>query len=135
VCNHEYIRKIHIVFLLLTLLYTKFNTKKNLSLDIKVERASEKSSFTYFCILLIISLICIRSFCDSCLEEAITTSRTFGMREKENLKSVEPDDELNSSQQVEDSQEDEFNIPRLKFRKYPSIYGEINVALDLSLCC
>jgi len=32
---------------------------------------------------------------------------------------MEPDDELNSSQQVEDSQEDEFNIPQMKFRKYP----------------
>jgi hypothetical protein len=42
---------------------------------------------------------------------------------------MEPDDELNSSQQVEDSQEDEFNIPQLKFRKYPSIFDEINEKL------
>jgi len=39
---------------------------------------------------------------------------------------MEPDDEW---KQVEDSQEDEFNIPQLKFRKYPSIYDEINEKL------
>ncbi|AET00077.1 putative transcription factor MYB-HB-like family [Medicago truncatula] len=42
---------------------------------------------------------------------------------------MEPDHKLNSSQQVEDSQEDEFNIPQLKFRKYPSIFDEINEKL------
>jgi len=52
----------------------------------KVERASEKSSFTYSCIFLIVNLYSF--FCDSCLEEAIMTSRIFGMQEKENMKSV-----------------------------------------------
>jgi len=42
---------------------------------------------------------------------------------------MESDDELNSSQQVEDSQQVEFNIPQLKFRKYPSIFDEINEKL------
>jgi len=43
---------------------------------------------------------------------------------------MELNDELNkngsNSQQVEDSQENEFNIPQVKFEKYPSIYDEIN---------
>jgi len=43
---------------------------------------------------------------------------------------MELNDELNkngsNSQQVEDSQEDEFNIPQVKFGKYSSIYDAIS---------